>query len=86
MFQTRGVAERRVGAMQTQEKEETARGIEFVNKSSSLNSLCLLFPLLGTGVLKLIYSFTVNRLDNLVKPMNFSQNNIFKCISVHIIT
>ena len=57
MFQTRGVAERRVGAMQTQEKEETAQGIEFVNKSSSLNSLCLLFPLLGTGVLKLTYLF-----------------------------
>lgn len=57
MFQTRGVAERSVGAMQTQEKEETAQGIEFLNKSSSLNSLCLLFPLLGTGFLKLTYLF-----------------------------
>ena len=51
------MAERRVGAMQTQEKEETAQGIEFLNKSSSLNSLCFLFPLLGTGFLKLTYLF-----------------------------
>ena len=42
---------------QGQEKEETAWGIEFLNKSSSLNSLCLLLPLLGTGVLKLTYLF-----------------------------
>lgn len=71
--------------MQSQEKEETAQGIELLNKSSSLHcvfcSLCLeqFFSLL-------IYSFTVNLLDNLVKPMNFSQDNIFKCINVHIIT